>query len=75
MSSGFSSVPILRLFAFGLSLPLLCFASRTSLGAPGGSKRCLHVQQVTRKDVSVDGSEASAFDEGAWYSMLALQAG
>lgn len=75
MSSGLSSVPILLLFVFALSFPLLCLASRTSLGAPGGSNLCLQVQQVTRNDVSVEGKAANEVEEGEWYSIFALQAG
>jgi hypothetical protein len=75
MSKGFSSVPIRLLCALGLSLPLLCLASLTSRGAPGGSKRCLQVQQVTLKEVSVDGKDASEVEVGGRYSMFALQAG
>lgn len=68
-------MPILLLFAFGLSLPLLCLASLTSLGAPGGSNLCLHLQQVTLNEVSEDGSEESELDEGVGYSIFAVQAG
>lgn len=59
----------------GLSFPLLCLASRSNLGAPGGSNRCLQTQQVTRKDVSLAGKAANELDRGGRYSIWPLHAG
>lgn len=59
MSSGRSSVPILLFRAPSMAFPPLPFASRTILGAPGGSKFLPHVQHVTLNEVSDDGSAAN----------------
>lgn len=75
MSSGRSSVPILRLLVFAFSLPLPCLASRTILGAPGGSNRWRHLQQVTLNDVSELGKPANVVADGCRYSTDALHAG
>jgi len=75
MSMGFSSVPISRLGLFSLfpSCAPCERTSRSSLGAPGGSKFRLQATQVTENVVTDTGTFFTASGVGGWNSIEARQ--